>query len=53
MIDSHCHLDHEPLSTNLNDVILRSKNDGIFTPHARFNANSSYLKNTSSKVRRY
>jgi TatD DNase family protein len=29
MIDSHCHLDHEPLSTNLNDVILRSKNEGI------------------------
>jgi len=29
MIDSHCHLDHEPLYTNINDVILRSKNIGI------------------------
>ena len=29
MIDSHCHLDHEPLSENLNDVINRSKNVGI------------------------
>ena len=29
MIDSHCHLDHEPLSANLKNVILRSKNIGI------------------------
>ena len=29
MIDSHCHLDHEPLYQNLNDVILRSKKVGI------------------------
>ena len=29
MIDSHCHLDHEPLFANLNDIILRSKNVGI------------------------
>ena len=29
MIDSHCHLDHEPLYQNLNEVILRSKNAGI------------------------
>ena len=29
MIDSHCHLDHEPLFTNLKDVIDRSKNSGI------------------------
>ena len=29
MIDSHCHLDHEPLSTNLNEVISRSKSIGI------------------------
>jgi len=26
MIDSHCHLDHEPLVDNLSQVILRSKN---------------------------
>ena len=29
MIDSHCHLDHEPLHQNLSDVISRSKNAGI------------------------
>ena len=29
MIDSHCHLDHEPLFTNLKDVIDRSKKSGI------------------------
>ena len=29
MIDSHCHLDHEPLYKNLFDVINRSKNIGI------------------------
>ena len=29
MIDSHCHLDHEPLINNLNDVIKRSKEIGI------------------------
>ena len=29
MIDSHCHLDHEPLLKNLDEVIKRSKNIGI------------------------
>ena len=29
MIDSHCHLDHEPLFKNLNVVIKRSKEVGI------------------------
>jgi len=29
MIDSHCHLDHEPLLSNLDDVIQRSKDVGI------------------------
>ena len=29
MIDSHCHLDHEPLFTNLDDILIRSKNIGI------------------------
>jgi TatD DNase family protein len=29
MIDSHCHLDHEPLLENLTDIIKRSKNTGI------------------------
>ena len=29
MIDSHCHLDHEPLFENLDAVIQRSKDVGI------------------------
>ena len=29
MIDSHCHLDHEPLHENLSEVIYRSKEIGI------------------------
>ena len=29
MIDSHCHLDQEPLFNNLNEVIERSKDVGI------------------------
>tara|TARA_X000000368_G_C22868166_1_gene639640 strand:+ start:115 stop:876 length:762 start_codon:yes stop_codon:yes gene_type:complete len=29
MIDSHCHLDHEPLLSNLTEVIRRSKDVGL------------------------
>jgi len=29
MIDSHCHLDHEPLAQNIYDVISRCKKEGI------------------------
>ena len=29
MIDSHCHLDHEPLFSNISDVIKRSKKIGL------------------------
>jgi len=29
MIDSHCHLDHEPLLSNLSNVLKRSKDIGI------------------------
>ena len=29
MIDSHCHLDHEPLLSDLDNIIKRSKNVGI------------------------
>ena len=29
MIDSHCHLDHEPLFENLDEVLKRSKNVGL------------------------
>ena len=29
MIDSHCHLDHEPLFENIHDIIKRSKDIGL------------------------
>ena len=29
MIDSHCHLDLEPISNNLKDVIVRSQKEGV------------------------
>ena len=29
MIDSHCHLDQEPLFSDLNNVIQRSKENGV------------------------
>ncbi len=29
MIDSHCHLDHDPLVQNIEDILLRSKKEGI------------------------
>ena len=29
MIDSHCHLDHEPLLENIDQIIIRSKETGI------------------------
>ena len=29
IIDSHCHLDHEPLFNNLENIIKRSKDVGI------------------------
>ncbi len=29
MIDSHCHLDHDPLVKNIEDILLRSKKEGI------------------------
>ena len=29
MIDSHCHLDHEPLLSNIDEIIRRSKLVGI------------------------
>ena len=29
MIDSHCHLDHEPMYNDLKNIILRSKEAGI------------------------
>ncbi len=29
MIDSHCHLDHEPLLENIDDILMRSRKAGI------------------------
>ena len=29
MIDSHCHLDHEPLAGNIQDILSRCKKEGI------------------------
>ena len=29
MIDSHCHLDHEPLFENIKDIIKKSKDAGV------------------------
>ena len=29
MIDSHCHLDHEPMFSDLKNVINRSKENGL------------------------
>ena len=29
MIDSHCHLDHEPLFSDLDNIIERSKKSGV------------------------
>jgi len=29
MIDSHCHLDHEPLLENISEVLKRSKENGV------------------------
>ena len=29
MIDSHCHLDHEPLFENISNIIKRSKDTGL------------------------
>ena len=33
MIDSHCHLDHEPLFNDLDNVIKRSKAAGVKKLH--------------------
>ena len=29
MIDSHCHLDHDPLFGDLNEVLSRAKSEGL------------------------
>ena len=37
MIDSHCHLDHEPLAQNIQDVLSRCKSVGILTLESSLN----------------
>ena len=29
MIDSHCHLDHEPLAKNIEDILAKCKKEGV------------------------
>jgi len=50
MIDSHCHLDHEPLINNLSDVIARSKAAGVNKILTICTTKESY-KNTLSIVK--
>ena len=44
MIDSHCHLDYEPLYENIIEIIERSKNIGIETLLTISTTNKSFLK---------
>ncbi len=44
MIDSHCHLDQEPLLSNLNQVISRSKLAGIEKILTISTSNDSFIK---------
>ena len=44
MIDSHCHLDHEPLFNNLDDILKRSKEVGIQKLLTIFTTFKSYEK---------
>ncbi len=47
MIDSHCHLDHEPLNKEITDVLIKAKNVGIkkiLTISTTFNSFEKILK---------
>ena len=44
MIDSHCHLDHEPLFTRLNEILDRSKKIGITKLLTICTSNKSFKK---------
>ena len=44
MIDSHCHLDHEPMFSDLKNVIKRSKNIGIEKILSICTTNDSFQK---------
>tara|TARA_B100000686_G_scaffold354710_1_gene466585 strand:- start:3055 stop:3816 length:762 start_codon:yes stop_codon:yes gene_type:complete len=42
MIDSHCHLDHDPLYNNINDILNRSKKAGLKKILTICTSNSSF-----------
>ena len=44
MIDSHCHLDHEPMYSDLKNVIYRSKNIGVEKILSICTTNDSFKK---------
>ena len=44
MIDSHCHLDHEPMYSDLKNVILRSKEIGLEKILSICTTNDSFKK---------
>ena len=44
MIDSHCHLDHEPMFSDLKNVIIRSKENGVEKILSICTTNNSFKK---------
>ena len=44
MIDSHCHLDHEPMFSDLKNVIIRSKENGLEKILSICTTNDSFKK---------
>ena len=44
MIDSHCHLDHEPMFSDLENVIARSKESGVEKILSICTTNDSFKK---------
>ena len=49
MIDSHCHLDHEPMFSDLKNVIIRSKENGLEKILSICTTNDSFKKNLIQK----
>ena len=56
MIDSHCHLDREPLISNLSQVLIRAKDVGlekiltICTTSSGYNDILDIVKNTKMNI---
>ena len=44
MIDSHCHLDHEPMFSDLKNVVTRSKENGVEKILSICTTNDSFKK---------